>query len=68
MRGLPAYLGFAVAGVVVSVLVAGSLLPHTVDVSVSAIFEAPRAEIWRIASEFEARSRPPIHRTAAPSS
>jgi hypothetical protein len=53
MRGLYVYLSSAVAGVVISVRVAGSVLPQSVDVSASAMIEAPGAEVWRIASDFE---------------
>lgn len=53
MRRLFVFTGTVVAGTILLVSVAGVLLPQSVDVSASVMIDAPRAEIWRIASDFE---------------
>jgi hypothetical protein len=41
------------AAVALFVVAIGTLVPQTVDVSASTMIDAPRAEIWRVASDFE---------------
>ena len=53
MRRSLAYAGSALAAVVMSVVAIGTLLPQTVDVNASTMIDAPCAEIWRFASDFE---------------
>lgn len=53
MRRLLVFAGSALAAVVLFVVAIGTLLPQTVDVSASTMIDAPRAEIWRMASDFE---------------
>ncbi|QFT61904.1 hypothetical protein [Roseivivax sp. THAF30] len=45
--------GSTLAAVVMFVVAIGTLVPQTVDVSASSMIDAPRAEIWRVASDFE---------------
>lgn len=67
MKGLFVVSGTAVAGAVLLVSVAGSLLPQSVDVSGSVLIDAPRMEIWELASDFEGafEDSNPAHRGTA---
>ncbi|MGS4947546.1 hypothetical protein ACVDG3_18880 [Meridianimarinicoccus sp. RP-17] len=53
MRRPLVFAGSALVAVVLFVIAIGTLLPQTVDVSASTMIDAPRAEIWRVASDFE---------------
>lgn len=53
MRRPLVFAGSALAAVALFVVAIGTLVPQTVDVSASTMIDAPRAEIWRVASDFE---------------
>jgi hypothetical protein len=53
MRSVLAVFGVTFSGLAGLVLVLGTALPQRVDVSAAVVIDAPRAEIWRLASDFE---------------
>lgn len=53
MRRFLVYAGAFAAGTILFVLFIGAAVPQSVDVAASVLIDAPRAEIWRLASDFE---------------